>query len=116
MIENEWVLQYEPWSVYTTLQSNKGEWLVPMINPVNHVMKYVPLWSFQESEIRLLNDPAISEQIPFVQKTLVEGLYKADHDSYCLEQSTQFVKETAGVVPVIMNGRLGRVYIPGYLV
>jgi hypothetical protein len=116
MIENGWVLQHEHWSVYTTLRFTKGEWLVPMINRASDVMKYVPLWSFEESELRLLNNPAISEQIPSVQKTLVEGLYKADHTSYCLEQSTQFVKETAGVVPVVMNGRIGRIYMPGYLV
>jgi len=83
-----------------------------MIQPATEIMKYVPLSCFQEEDIKALNNHAISEQIPLVQKTLLDGLYKADHDSYCLEQSTMFVKETPGVVPVVVNGRVGRVYMP----
>lgn len=113
VVEGGWLLQHEPWSVYTTLRCTKeNEWSVPMIHSVMKIMKYVPLSCFEEDDIKVMNNPAISEQISSVQKLLVEGLYKADHDSYCLEQSTQVVKEMAGIVPIVANGRLGRVYIP----
>lgn len=112
VVENGWILQHDPWSVYTTLRSTENEWSVPMIQPATEIMKYVPLSCFQQDNIKALNNPAISEQIPLVQKTLVDGLYKADHATYCLEQSTQFVPETVGVVPIVANGRVGRVYIP----
>ena len=111
-VEGGWLLQHEPWSVYTTLRCTNDEWSVPMIQPTTEIMKYVPLSCFQETDVQALNDPAISEQIPSVQKLLVEGLYKADYDSYCLEQSTYVVRETVGVIPVAVNGRIGRVYIP----
>jgi hypothetical protein len=83
-----------------------------MIQPVTEIMKYVPLSCFQEDDIKTLNDPAISEPISLVQKLLAEGLYKADYDSYCLKESTLFVKETPGVIPVVANGQIGRVYMP----
>lgn len=112
-VEGGWLLQHEPWSVYTTLRCTKEtEWSIPMIQPATEIMKYVPLIGFQEADVQILNNPAISEQIESIQKLLVEGLYKADYTSYCLEQSTLFVKETPGMVPVVMNGRVGRVYIP----
>ena len=113
IIEGGWLLQHEPWSVYTTLRStNDSEWSVPMIHPTYEIMKYVPLSCFQQEDVKILNDSAISDQIPLIQKLLVEGLYKADYDSYCLEEPTYVVKETQGVIPIVANGRVGRVYMP----
>jgi hypothetical protein len=113
MIEDDWRLQYEPWSEFTTLRFIKDDWHIPMIHSSSKIMKYVPLWTFQESELRALHNPAISEHIESVQNTLQEGIYKIDYDSYCLEQSAYVVPETAGVLPGFLNGRLARIFALG---
>ena len=113
LVEGDWVLQHEPWSTYTTLRCAENEWSVPMIHPTTEIMKYVRLSCFQEENVAKRNHPAIAEQIVSVQELLEDGLYKADYDSYCLEQTTSFVPESVNVIPIIANGRVGRVFITG---
>lgn len=114
-VEGRWTLQYELWSNDKHLLLQNGEWYVPMIHRATETTKRVAIRSLLDDRIASLNDAALLKQIPEVLTVLDAGVYAEDFAAFLATGTPDVVGETRGVVPVIANGTLGRMFVPADL-
>jgi hypothetical protein len=111
-VEGRWTLHYEVWNDDKALVRTDGEWYVPMIHRATETRKGVSIRSLLDERIASLNDASIAAQIPEVLTVLDAGVYAEDYAAFLAAGTPGVVGETKGVVPVIANGTLGRIFVP----
>jgi hypothetical protein len=82
------------------------EWRIPMIHRGNDITKGVALSIFQEERASPFQVPL---QVPLIQETLNEGIYKADYDAQ-QGASLSHVPETEGIGLYVNGGEILRLF------
>ena len=111
-VEGRWTLHEEVWSDEKHIVRQDGDWYVPMIHRATDTTKGVGIRSLLDERIASLNDAALTNQIPSVLAALDAGVYAEDYAAFLAAGAPAVVRETAGVVPVIANGTLARLFVP----